>query len=205
MLPGQLSSHDLKTVANLAGCSVRLVKYVLEGKRGGRNTLLQQRIKQLVEAKYRLNRLFEDFAQFTRSHQELHIDAEESGRIMCKLLAEISAAWLDSPPNHEGMFAFDRELRCTLWNEALEKLSGVPASLVLGKTRAEIWTNREWSQFDEHYRRALTGESVSIGPFQVTSVIEPGKISRVMLHVVPISDTGGQIVGGLVMVRVLIM
>ncbi len=191
MLPGQLSSHDLKTVANLAGCSVRLVKYVLEGKRGGRNTLLQQRIKQLVEAKYRLNRLFEDFAQLFAFDRELR----------CTLWNEA----LEKLSGVPARFAFDRELRCTLWNEALEKLSGVPASLVLGKTRAEIWTNREWSQFDEHYRRALTGESVSIGPFQVTSVIEPGKISRVMLHVVPISDTGGQIVGGLVMVRVLIM
>jgi PAS domain S-box-containing protein len=203
--PDRLSSHDLKAIANLAGCSVRLVKYVLEGKRGGRNTALQRRIKQLVEVKRRLNQLFEDFAVFTRTNQELQIGADEGGHIMRKLLTEITATWMSQTPNHEGMFAFDRELRCTMWNEALEKLSGIPASAILGKTRSEIWVKSEWGQFDDYYRRVLNGESLSLGPFDVASATEPGKISHFVLNVVPISDLGGQVVGGLVIVRALVV
>ena len=43
--------------------------------------------------------------------------------------------------NVDGIIAFDREFRYTLWNLAMEKFSGVKREDVLGKNAFELFPN----------------------------------------------------------------
>ena len=39
----------------------------------------------------------------------------------------------------DGILAYDREYRYTLWNPAMERLSGMPAAAVLGRSALELF------------------------------------------------------------------
>ncbi len=59
----------------------------------------------------------------------------------------------------EGIVVFDRDLRCRLWNEAIEELMGIPADDVLGKNLEDRF-QKFYADHGDYMRRALAGEYV---------------------------------------------
>ena len=76
----------------------------------------------------------------------------------------------------DGIFAFDREWRYTVWNPALERILGLSKLQTLGKSAFEVFPRLKESGGDKFYRDALAGKTV---------------VDRDRLYIVP--GTGEQI------------
>ena len=59
----------------------------------------------------------------------------------------------------EGIIAYDRQLRITLWNLAMEELTGIPAQEVMGKDAIKLFPFHEKTGVAGLLRQALTGKS----------------------------------------------
>jgi PAS domain S-box-containing protein len=60
----------------------------------------------------------------------------------------------------DGILAFDRECRYTVWNPALERILGVGKLQTLGKTALEVFPFLKQTGGDKFYRDALAGKTV---------------------------------------------
>src|SRR6185503_1608541 len=63
----------------------------------------------------------------------------------------------------EGLVVYDQELRCLVWNRYMERLSGLPADRVVGRTATEVFPHLKEQGVDILLRRALAGEAVEVG------------------------------------------
>jgi PAS domain S-box-containing protein len=100
-----------------------------------------------------------------------------------------------------GIVVYDLDLRCSLWNPFMEKMSGIAAPAALGRRPAELlptlgahgatWTGPE---------RALAGETKTRAEYEFTWSItgEPGWATDLSC---PLRDAAGQLIGALVIVR----
>ena len=59
----------------------------------------------------------------------------------------------------DGIAVYDRELRCVLWNDVMQELTGHDAVSAIGRPAAELFPHEH--QAEELLRRALAGETVS--------------------------------------------
>jgi len=59
----------------------------------------------------------------------------------------------------DGIFAFDRECRFTIWNKAMERTTGVSREVALGKNAFELFPSFKESGSEKYFLRALAGES----------------------------------------------
>src|SRR6201991_1007136 len=59
----------------------------------------------------------------------------------------------------DGIFAFDRECRFTIWNKAMERTTGVSREVALGKNAFELFRSFKESGSEKYFLRALAGES----------------------------------------------
>lgn len=73
-------------------------------------------------------------------------------------LRKLSERLIDS--STDGIIAFDRELRFITWNSAMEKISGLPRSQVLGKMALEVFPHLWEMQEDYYFFQALQGRSM---------------------------------------------
>ncbi len=60
---------------------------------------------------------------------------------------------------HEGLFAVDRDFRITLWNRAMEKVSGLPVEEALGKDAFDLLPCLTEQGVGEQLQAALEGEA----------------------------------------------
>lgn len=90
----------------------------------------------------------------------------------------------------EGMVVLDRELKVTLWNQALEKRTGVRRKDILGKPVFQFFPNNTQSEEELAARKALQGETVHLSDEPIKS-----RDGFFDLDVVPLRDTHGSIVG----------
>jgi PAS domain S-box-containing protein len=74
----------------------------------------------------------------------------------------------------EGIIVYDSNLRHTIWNPFMEKLSGIPASQVLGKYPTEVFPFLEEVGVIKNLKRALNGENTDAVDFPF-SLPESGK------------------------------
>ncbi|MCB9867956.1 MAG: PAS domain S-box protein [Phycisphaerales bacterium] len=95
---------------------------------------------------------------------------------------------------HEGIIAYDRELRYILWNPFMERLSGMPADAVLGRKAVEIFPRLADIGVTDLLERALAGEKVTA--HDLPSPV-PGQEERTWYSVTyaPRRDPGGRIIG----------
>ncbi|WNV75212.1 sensor domain-containing diguanylate cyclase [Geodermatophilus sp. DSM 44513] len=96
--------------------------------------------------------------------------------------------------------AFDAEFRYTLWNPAMEKVTGVPASEVLGQVAFERFPSIVGTGDDRFFRDALDGKHVST-PERHFDVPETGVQGWFTAAYSPILDEDGEVVGGLSVFR----
>jgi PAS domain S-box-containing protein len=100
----------------------------------------------------------------------------------------------------DGIFAFDRECRYTVWNPALERIFGLSKFQTLGKSAFDMFPFLKESGADKFYRDALAGKTVVAKDKQY---IVPGTGERIFVegHFSPLLDDSGTIIGGLAIFR----
>lgn len=100
----------------------------------------------------------------------------------------------------DGILAFDTDDRFTVWNSAMERISGVAASAVLGRRTFDVFPFLLETGADEAHRAVLRGEAVRTGdrPF---SIPETGREGWYEANYASLRNGWGDIVGGLCIVR----
>jgi PAS domain S-box len=94
----------------------------------------------------------------------------------------------------EGIIVYDSNLRHTIWNPFMEKLSGIPASQVLGKYPTEVFPFLEEVGVIKNLKRALNGENIDAIDFPF-SLPESGKSGWASDKNMPLRDVNGEIIG----------
>ena len=98
----------------------------------------------------------------------------------------------------DGLLAFDRECRYTLWNAAMERFSGVPAAQVLGQRAFERFPHLVEIGVDRLFFRALAGETTVVENYVV---VQDGERRFYDRHYSPLWDGAGNVIGGVGVVR----
>jgi len=102
--------------------------------------------------------------------------------------------------NVDGIIAFDREFRYTLWNLAMEKFSGVKREDVLGKNAFELFPNLKETGEDKLYQEAVEGKTV-VGEGRPYYIPETGRSGFFDGYYSPRHDEDGQVIGGVAIIR----
>lgn len=100
----------------------------------------------------------------------------------------------------DGVLAFDRDLRYTLWNPAMERITGVSQSALLGERIFDVFPRIRGTEVEEHLRAALSGEVLTTEerPYQIPEKARAGWFEA---RYSPLRDRSGEIVGGLCIFR----
>ena len=111
---------------------------------------------------------------------------------------EFSRRLVDS--STDGIMAYDLEYCYTLWNPAMERLTGLGRDQVLGKPAFEVFPFlRELGQ-DRFFADALAGHTM-VAPARPFTVPETGHTGVFEAQYAPVRDESGAIIGGLGFVR----
>src|SRR5688572_11978426 len=102
--------------------------------------------------------------------------------------------------NVDGILAFDRDLRYTTWNRAMERISGVKREEVLGKCAFEIFDCLTQTGEDQFYREALAGRSV-VAENRPYVIPQSGRHGFFEGYYSPRHDEHGDVIGGVAIIR----
>ena len=148
--------------------SVFTNKYDVDGVRGlivtSRPTTERKRAEEELKQKHEeLNAAFE---QLTATEEELRQNYNELAGSERRLasserLVRASEAYLKCIINdaREGITAYDTDLKFTLWNPYMEKLTGIPGSEVVGKQLGERFPWFKETMHPENLKKVLAGET----------------------------------------------
>jgi PAS domain S-box-containing protein len=100
----------------------------------------------------------------------------------------------------DGILAFDTDYRCTVWNRAMEVITGLEASATLGKPVFDIFPFLRESGEEKYFSRALAGEG-AISRERRYSIPVTGRQGFFEAHYSPLRDQKGGILGGLAVIR----
>jgi PAS domain S-box-containing protein len=100
----------------------------------------------------------------------------------------------------DGILAFDRECRYTLWNPAMEKLSGVAAEELIGRCAFEVFPFLRETGEDRYFYEALEGKNVTATD-RAFVVPHTGRQGFFEARYAPLHDENGELVGGLGIIR----
>lgn len=100
----------------------------------------------------------------------------------------------------DGIFAFDRQTRFIVWNPAIEKMSGLKASNVIGKLASDILPTFFEKNERKYFSAALGGKNIVAydRPYRISS---NGKRGFFEGHYSPLYDKNGRIVGGIAIIH----
>ncbi|MBI5118346.1 PAS domain S-box protein [Candidatus Poribacteria bacterium] len=100
----------------------------------------------------------------------------------------------------DGILAFDREFRYTVWNPGMERISGVSKEKALGRCAFDVFPFLKETEEDKYFAKTLAGETnlTSDRPYLVP---ETGRQGFFAAHYSPLFNVLGEIVGGLAVVR----
>jgi two-component system, sporulation sensor kinase A len=99
----------------------------------------------------------------------------------------------------DGLLAFDPECRYTLWNPAMERISGHSREEVLGQCAFDVFPFLKQIGEDAHFYGALEGKTsfAQERPYRTPA----GRQGFFEAHYMPIKNAQGQILGGLGVIR----
>jgi len=100
----------------------------------------------------------------------------------------------------DGILAFDRGCRYTAWNQAMERISGRAAEVVLGKNAFDIFPFLRETGEDKCFFAALGGES-TVSENRPYTIPETGREGFFRGHYSPLRDQQNKIVGGIAIIR----
>ena len=100
----------------------------------------------------------------------------------------------------EGIIGFDREFRYRAWNPAMEAISGIPRSVLIGRDLFAMFPDLLGTPVEAALRGTTEGRRTSVRDFPFAF---PDSGRRCFCHadVSPLYDAEGAIVGGLMFVR----
>ncbi len=100
----------------------------------------------------------------------------------------------------EGFVACDAELRYQIWNPFMERITGIPASDVLGRRAVDVFPELRGHATQALLRRALDGEAVTSPdtPFRLPQTDREGWI---VIRYLPWRDAEGEVRGVVGLVR----
>jgi PAS domain S-box-containing protein len=105
---------------------------------------------------------------------------------------------IDSSP--DGVFAFDRECRYTVWNPAMEGIFGLSKLQTLGKCAFDVLPSLKETGEDHLFFEALAGKTTSTGERSYV-VPQTGEQRFFETHYSPLLAESGEIIGGLAIMR----
>jgi PAS domain S-box-containing protein len=120
--------------------------------------------------------------------------AEEEARVaqnFAQLLVENSI---------DGIIVKNRELRYTVFNGAMERLTGMPRQHVLGRRTEDVFPHLDVAPIEKAWRDALDGHSTAMQD-QGFAFPQPGRTGYYDQTISPLRDAQGQIIGALSIVR----
>jgi PAS domain S-box-containing protein len=99
----------------------------------------------------------------------------------------------------EGVAVYDRNLRCLAWNPFMEKLTGIPASVALGKPSQDLIPKMKRHDAELALKRALQGEMITSPDEELADA--GGKQRWISGCKSPLRDAQGEIAGVIVTLR----
>jgi len=105
---------------------------------------------------------------------------------------------IESSP--DGIFAFDRECRYTVWNPAMEGIFGRSPLQTLGKCAFDVFPSLKETGEDRLFSEALAGKTVSTGE-RLHIVPQKDEQRFFESHYSPLLAESGDIIGGLAILR----
>src|SRR6516165_12367879 len=141
------------------------------------------------------------YFEFDADRSMLERSRERASQELLEMSSEVRAIFerlIDS--SMDGIFAFDRECRYTVWNPALERILGLSKLQTLGKTTLDVFPLIKETGGEKFYCDALAGKTV-VASDRV--YIVPGTGERIFVegHFSPLLDDWGKIIGGLAILR----
>ena len=136
----------------------------------------------------------------------------DAGRAPLERAAELTPQLLEANPDFrviferlihssmDGIFAFDRDYRYTVWNPAVERILGLNRLQTLGQSAFDVFPFLNDTGGDKFYRDALAGKTVIASD---RLYIVPGTKEQIFVegHFSPLLDDTGKIIGGLAILR----
>ncbi len=100
----------------------------------------------------------------------------------------------------DGIIAFDRDCRYTLWNPGMESITGITKENTIGKVAFEILPFLKEIGEDKYYYQTLEGKSVIAKDrwFYIPETVREGYFEA---YYSPIIDVNQKVVGGLAIIR----
>lgn len=102
--------------------------------------------------------------------------------------------------SHDGILAYDRDIRYTLWNKAMEQLSGMKREEVLGKSPFDLFLFINKIDEGEAFRMAVKGEA-KINAAMPYIIPQTGRRGYFESAHFPLYDINGAITGGMAIIR----
>ena len=99
----------------------------------------------------------------------------------------------------DGIIAFDSQCRYTVWNPAMERMTGFSRAQVLGRCAFEVFPFLTTGGQDEFFYHALAGRTV-ISPDSSYTIPETGKKGFYEGRYSPLYNREGEVIGGLAIV-----
>jgi PAS domain S-box-containing protein len=141
------------------------------------------------------SRLERDATGAFRESYALLVDITAHNRAEAALKREREFSELLVRSSPQGVFAFDRNLQLTLWNSALERMTGVTAAEILGKSPEMFGVGYGASGVLEAMELAINGQSVTLSdePFVFSKT---GRRGFFEATIAPVYGEAGTILGG---------
>lgn len=100
----------------------------------------------------------------------------------------------------DGILAFDRECRYTIWNPGMERITGIHRSQTIGRRAFDVFPFLEEIGEDQCFFAALAGRTVEVKdrPYVVSETGTQGYFEGCYA---PIRDAAGGVIGGLAVIR----
>lgn len=135
------------------------------------------------ELKQKHEELHAAFEQLTATEEELRQNYNELAKSEHRLaesehLIRASEAFLRCviTDAQEGITAYDTDLRFTLWNPYMEKLTGIPGSDVVGQRLEERFPQFKDTDLPENIRRVLAGETLETPDVPIELSVKKKKV-----------------------------
>ena len=115
-------------------------------------------------------------------------------------MSGIDLAALLIEQNPDGVLGFDLAARYTVWNPAMERISGLRRDQVIGQNAFELFPFLRETGEDQKMAAALRGES-GVSRDQRYRIPETGHIGLFDAHYIPVRDAAGAIAGAIGLIR----
>jgi PAS domain S-box-containing protein len=134
------------------------------------------------------------------ANHKLVAEIEERRQTEAALQREEEFSELVIESSTEAIVAIDTEYRHTLWNAAMEVMTGMPRAAMLGRTLIETFPERIGTPLEAAWRRALAGVQTSLQDYNY-SIPQTGRAGVYDATFAPLHGADGAIIGALALLR----